>query len=77
MPEVVRRVSGSAVPARYAEGLERILAMAAHPGVELSVAWVEELSGHPAAERPARAARGARAAAGASGAAQPPLGRCA
>jgi len=43
MSDIVRRIDGPAVPPRYAAALEQIRAMAAHPGVELRVAWIEEL----------------------------------
>lgn len=56
MPDVVRRISGPAVPPRYAAAVDQIRAMAAHPGVELRVAWIEELApARPQADRQAAA----------------------
>lgn len=42
MSEMSRRYIGPSVPPRLAAAVEQIRAMAAHPGIEVRVTWVEE-----------------------------------
>jgi len=42
MSETSRRYMDPSVPPRLAAAVEQIRAMAAHPGIEVRVTWVEE-----------------------------------